>query len=444
MKGLGYCGVCIVSISILVGCAATSDVRPSAPAETSSVPLRLNLGDYTYPISTSVPLAQRYFDQGLILAFGFNHAEASRSFQEAQRLDPMCAMCSWGEALVLGPNINAPMADTDVPRAYELAQKAQALAGNVTDSEHALIEALTQRYANNARKDRSSLDQDYAEAMRELRKVFPEDATIGSLFAESLMDLHPWNFWTKQGEAQPWTPEILVTLETVLTHAPNHPLANHLYIHAVEASPDPGKALPSAERLATLVPGSGHLVHMPSHIYLRVGRYADAAKANRHAVMVDHHYLSHQHAEGLYTLAYVPHNYHFLWAAAIKTGQQNLAMQAAIDGAMKVDASMLRHPELAGTMQHFLIMPLYTQALFGEWEVIMHNARPPEDLLYPVAIWHYARGLALVRLDDAGAARHELEALRTILKDPGIVDLTIFGPEPRLKNFDDRRTGVGW
>ncbi len=336
-------------------------------------------------------------------------------------------MCLWGEALVLGPNINAPMDPAAVPRAFEAVMKAQALADGATKKERAMIQALAHRYSREVLKDRSSLDKAYAGAMRQVWAQYPEDATIGSLFAESLMDLHPWDFWTRSGEANPWTPEIVNTLETILNHSPDHPLANHLYIHAIEASPYPGKAIPSAERLATLVPGSGHLVHMPGHIYLRVGRYQDAARANQHAVAVDHHYLSHDHADGIYTLAYVPHNYHFLWAATTKTGQRDLAMQAAINTAMKVNSNLLREPGLAGTLQHFLIMPLYTQALFGEWDIILQNAMPPEDLLYPIGIWHYTRGLALTRLGQVDSARQELKALHAIIQDPAISDLTIFG-----------------
>ena len=413
---------------ILIGCASSAP-----PMLESNVRLQTNLGNHTYPVTTSVPLAQQYFDQGLILSYGFNHAESARSFREAQRLDPQCAMCYWGEALVLGPNINAPMSDDAVSKAHSAVQKAQMLAEGGTDSERALISALTQRYTQEVLRDRSLLDQAYADAMRKVWKDFPEDATIGSLFAESLMDLHPWDFWTRGGDAKSWTTEIVITLETVLNHSPDHPLANHLYIHAIEASPYPGKALPSAERLATLVPGSGHLVHMPAHIYLRVGRYHDAARANQHAVAVDHHYLSHDHEEGLYTLAYVPHNHHFLWAAATKTGQQNLAMQAAVNTAMQVNPEQMREPGLAGTLQHFLIMPLYTQALFGEWEVILQNARPPEDLLYPTGIWHYARGLAFTRLGQPAAAQKELEALIAIENDPAIADLAILDLNPISK-----------
>ena len=325
-----------------------------------SVPLQDDLGNHTYPISTTNPMAQRYFDQGLILSYGFNHAESARSFREAARLDPKCAMCFWGEALVLGPNINAPMEDSAVPQAYAAVQKALSLAGTGTQKEQALIKAVATRYSKEAVKDRSDLDKAYAEAMRKVSKQFPDDPVIASLLAEALMDLHPWNFWTKTGEAQPWTAEIVSTLEAVLEKAPDNPLANHLYIHTLEASPHPEKALPSAKRLGSLVPGSGHLVHMPAHIYIRIGRYRDAAVVNQHAVRVDQHYLSHSHAESIYTAAYVPHNYHFLWAATSKTGQQTLAMKAAQGTAAEVSPEANAPPRICGDLATFLVdSPLY-------------------------------------------------------------------------------------
>ena len=280
-------------------------------AAQEKMPLHEGLGKHHFRISTPVPMAQRYFDQGMILMYGFNHAESARSFRYAQTLDPSCAMCFWGEALVLGPNINAPMDPGVVSQAWTALEKARSLRADTSDKEQALIEALSKRYSQNPPKDRSSLDQAYAEAMRGVAAQFPQDVVIKSLFAESLMDLHPWDFWTKTGEAKPWTDEIVTTLEQALDLNPNNPLANHLYIHAVEASPNPRKALGSAERLPALVPGSGHLVHMPAHIYIRIGWYRQAALANQRAVKIDGHYLNHSHVESIYTAAYVPHNFQF-------------------------------------------------------------------------------------------------------------------------------------
>ena len=412
----------VLFLFVMIGLGTPNGLQ----AKEKAVRLHEALGRHHFRISTPIPMAQRYFDQGMILMYGFNHAEAARSFQYAQTLDPTCAMCFWGEALVLGPNINAPMADSAVPQAWTAVVQARALAKGASEKEQALIQAVAKRYARETLKDRSSLDQAYAEAMRAVAKQFPDDPVIGALLAEALMDLHPWDFWTREGKPQPWTPEIVSTLERVLDLNPNLPLGHHLYIHALEASPHPEKALASAARLPALVSGSGHLVHMPAHIYIRIGWYQDALVANQRAVRVDEEYLQHSHVESLYTAAYVPHNYHFLWVAASKLGQQKLAMQAAQDTAAKVSPEMMREPGFAGTLQHFWVMPLFTKALFGQWEEILQEPAPPADLLYPAGIRHYARGLAFLRQGQLERATQELEQLRNIAKDPAIADLTIF------------------
>jgi tetratricopeptide (TPR) repeat protein len=370
-------------------------------------------------------LAQRYFDQGLILSYGFNHAEAARSFRKAQTLDPTCAMCFWGEALVLGPNINAPMGPSLTRQASVAVEKALALKGAANPKERALIQAVATRYSKEVLTDRSPLDMAYAKAMRGVAKQFPDDPVISALLAEALMDLHPWDFWNKQGEAKPWTREIVSTLEAALDKAPDQPLANHLYIHTMEASLHPDNAIPSAERLPDLVPGSGHLVHMPAHIFIRVGRYLDAVLANQRAVQVDKQYLSHSHEESIYTAAYVPHNYHFLWAAAVKIGREQLAMQAALDTAAQVKPAMMRDPDFGGTLQHFWSIPLYTLAVFGHWPEILAEPAPPEDLRYPTAVWHYIRGMALVRHGKFEAAQQELVRLTDIGRDPAVAKLSI-------------------
>ncbi|MGE3939605.1 MAG: hypothetical protein AB7F90_13125 [Nitrospirales bacterium] len=410
-------GLCFLASVLVVGAEPT----PKEP-----VPLFEHLGNHHYPITSSVPLAQAYFNQGLILAYGFNHAEARQSFKEAQRQDPNCAMCYWGEALVLGPNINAPMDPAVMTQAFSAVQQALVLSKGAGEKEQALIRALRTRYTGEASQDRKHLDEAYAQAMREVRTTYPEDSVIGSLLAEALMDLHPWDFWKKDGAAKAWTSEIVSLLEASIAQDSKNPLAHHLYIHAVEASPHPEKAIPSAEVLPTLVPGSGHLVHMPSHIWIRVGRYHDAAVANQRAVKIDNHYLEHSHTESLYTAAYVPHNHHFLWAAAIKTGQHHMAMQAAQGAASKVNPEMMRDPGFAGTLQHFWLLPLYTQALFGQWSEILQVPEPPADLVYPRGIWRYARGLAFIRRDQLDEAAAQLNQLKLIVQDPAITDLTIF------------------
>lgn len=395
------------------------------PAKTQLTALK-NLGNHHYPVSTSNPKAQSYFDLGLIQSYGFNHAEAAKSFRKATQIDPNCVMGYWGEALVLGPNINAPMASSAAPLAYAAIRNALSVLSNANEKEKALVIALSRRYSNDTAQTRSKLDLDYANTMREVYRKFPDDAVIASLFAESLMDLHPWDFWNHVGEAQAWTPEILKVLEHALESDQNNPLANHLYIHALEASPNPEKALPSAQRLPKLVPSSGHLVHMPAHIYIRLGRYRDAVKSNESAVQVDGHYLNHAHVESLYTQAYVPHNFHFLWAAAIKSGRKALAMQAAQDTASKVDPKLLHDSMMSGTLQHFHLIPLYTRALFGDWNAVLEFPEPDHDLYYERGIRHFARGLAEVRHKRIQNAEKELEKLQGIIANPAIASLSIF------------------
>lgn len=418
---------------ILLGACMTAFAVPAADEGTVRNRLRLDTSRHGYAINTQSREAQQHFDQGLLLAYGFNHAEAARSFREAQRIDPECAMCFWGEALVLGPNINAPMENSAIAPAWQALTRAVSLKDSARPSAQALIEALQQRYRKKPPQDRSSLDRAYMDAMREVSRRFPKDVVIRSLFAESIMDLHPWDYWSREGQPREWTPELVETLETALQQNTDNPLANHLYIHTMESSPHPEKALPSARRLPALVPESGHLVHMPAHIYIRVGKYREAADANRAAVKIDRDYLQHEHADSIYTQAYVPHNYHFLWAAASKSGQSALATRAAAETATRVNPEMMREPGLGGTLQHFYLTPLFTEALFGQWQRILTYPEPAADLLYPRAIRHYARGLALLRNADPAKAREELEQLQRIVDDPSIENLTIFDLNPVKK-----------
>lgn len=388
------------------------------------------MGDSHFPITTSNPRTQLYFNQGLVLAYAFNHAEAARSFKEAARLDPNCALCYWGAALVLGPNLNAGMKEGDAPEAHRSVQKALNLAGDTTAKEKALIHALSKRYAVEPGKDRNPLDLSYAEAMRQVANSFPQDATILALTAEALMDLHPWDFWTKNKEPKTWTPEILKVLNTALEIKPDHPLANHLYIHAVEAA-YPERAAPSADRLQSLVPGAGHLVHMSSHIYIKIGRYRDAAIANQKAIEADQAYLKQVKAEGLYPLGYVPHNYHFLWEAAMMEGKSAVALEAARGTAESVDQTQMLDPDFGGTLQHFYTMPLYALARFGKWDAILKEPAPRAKLKYHGAIWHYARGLAFNARGQQKEAAHELSELKAIAGNPEMAKISIFG----LNNF---------
>jgi tetratricopeptide (TPR) repeat protein len=423
---------CILSLLLTLGLPGGFTQRlpmaiaaESVPSMQPTTPLFENLGEYHHPISTSVPLTQRYFDQGFILTYGFNHAEAARLFREAARLDPNCAMCYWGIALVLGPNINAGMDTEVVPEAWQALQNAIALSPQASDKEQAYIQALAKRYSLDPNADRAALNAAYADAMREVRDRYPDDLDAATLYAEALMDKSPWQYWTPEGEPKPETQELLATLDSILEKNPNHPGANHLYIHTVEASPYPERGIPSADRLANLVPGSGHLVHMPSHIYIRVGRYHDAAIANQKAIKVDQDYLSKCHEQGIYPLAYIPHNHHFLWASASLEGQSQLAIESARHIAAMVDKTMMRKPEYA-SLQHFYSIPLYTLTRFGQWDEILEEPAPAEDLKYPTGVWHYARGMAFIGKGQLLEAAQELEQLQAIATDSSLENLKIW------------------
>lgn len=371
-----------------------------------------NLGNYHHPISTNIPLAQRYFDQGLILAYGFNHAEAKRSFLEAARLDPNCAMCYWGVALVLGPNINASMDAEAVPEAWNAIHTASKLSQNTSDKEKAYIQALAQRYSSKPVEDRSALDVAYVNAMREVKQRYPKDLDAATLFAEGIMDTMPWNYWTEDGKPNLGTPELLATLESVLKRNPNHIGANHFYIHAVEAKRHE-LGIAAADRLAHLVPGSAHLLHMPSHIYIQVGRYHDAVVANQRAIATDEEYATQRSVSGFYRMAYMVHNHYFLWYAAMMAGESKVAIQAARYTAMMTDTKSMREP-WGGTMQHYYSLPLYAFAKFGMWDKILAQPAPPVDLIYPTGVWHYTRGMAFTAKGQLEKAARELEQLNAI------------------------------
>jgi tetratricopeptide (TPR) repeat protein len=391
---------------------------------TTTAPLFTGMSTHHHPITTKSSQAQRYFDQGLVLAYGFNHAEAARSFREAIKLDPDCAMCNWGLAYVLGPNINAKMEDDAVPESYQAIQQAVKLAKNSSESEQAYIQALTKRYADVPVADRSSLDIAYAEAMKQVTQQYPDDLDAATIYAEALMDTMPWDYWTEEKEPKPETQEVLDTLESILERDPNHPGANHLYIHAVEAV-RPQQGIAAADRLGNLVPGSGHLVHMPSHIYIRVGRYRDAAIANQKAIAVDNDYITQCHAQGVYPLAYMPHNHHFLWFAATLEGDSQLATTTGKNVAAMVDPQMMREPGM-GTLQHFYSVPLFTSIRFGQWNEILATPQPEADLKYPTGVWHYARGLAYTARGKIAEAQQELEQLNLLAQDPELEAVTIW------------------
>lgn len=430
-------GATALVLLFAIGCATPHAPAPEAPAATATpavqavrAPLFEGLGDHHMAITTSSEKAQRFFDQGMILGFGFNHAEAARSFREAIALDPGCAMCHWGLALVLGPNINMPMDPGDVPEAWRASREAVRLAPNATPREQDYIAALAHRYEAEPGADRSGLDAAWADAMRELMQRYPDDLDAAALFAEAVMDKNPWNYWEADGSPRPFTPELLAALESVLERDPDHPLALHLYIHATEASPNPQRAEDAADRLRFLVPAAGHLVHMPGHTYIRIGRYADAVAANRRAEAADEAYITTCRAQGIYPLGYYPHNSHFRWVAAAFAGMS----EEAIAAAKKVRAQVSR-PEVAhlhssqdwGHLQHYDASPLFAWARFGRWDEILAEPEPAPDLLYSRAIRHYARGLALLRTGSADAAPAELAAIDSILEDPTLGEWKIAG-----------------
>jgi tetratricopeptide (TPR) repeat protein len=312
------------------GSAEESTIAPAPRAVLSDrVPLYTNLGSHHKRISTRVPAAQQYFDQGLRLVYGFNHAEAIRSFTRAAELDPTCAMCYWGIALAYGPHVNAPMDAASGVAAYAALEKARALKSHATAPERAYIEALAQRYEADPPADRIRLDRSYSQAMGQVAKTYPKDLDAATLYAESLMDLRPWNYWQPDGTPYPGTKEIVRRLESVLARNPNHPGACHYYIHAVEAV-NPKAAVPCAERLARLMPGEGHMVHMPAHIFIRVGRWNDAVQANQYAIHSDEAFIEGQHPMGVYPLAYYPHNIHFLAFASTMAGRSAQASRRPI------------------------------------------------------------------------------------------------------------------
>ena len=397
----------VVALCILFALPAAAEHQHGAKTA-DKVPLFDNLGTHHHTITTKSPLAQRYFDQGLRLIYAFNHDEAVRAFKEAARLDPNCAMAYWGIGLALGPNYNLPLDPERNKAAYAATQKAVKLAPKATPAERAYIAALAKRYSLAPDADRKTLDQAYADAMRGVAHDYPDDMDAATLFAESVMDLRPWALWTLDGQPQPGTLEIVATLEAVLKKEPMHPGANHYYIHAIEASSQPDRGLVAAERLHDLVPGAGHLVHMPSHIYMRTGRYADAADANTRAIKVDEAYIAAVKPDGVYPMMYYPHNIHFLWAAASMEGRSADAIRAGREVTNGVSPEMVKE---MGIIEYFVPTALFALARFGKWDDILKEPAPPADQPYAMGIWHYARGLAFAATGHLDEAANEQQAV---------------------------------
>ena len=406
----------LVSIGFLMlGCSAPPASHQHGavgPATSTTPPLFDDLGHYHRPITTTSPKAQAYFDQGLRLVYGFNHYEAQAAFREAARLDPACAMCAWGLALTYGSNYNSP---TDAEReqgALAAVTRAQTLAAvGGTERERAIIQALARRHSSSPTAHRAALDQTYADAMRDVTNSFPDDLDAATLYADALMNLRPWSLWTVEGAPQPGTQEIVVTLERVLSIDPMHPGANHLYIHAVEASLDPRRAEAAADRLLNLMPGAGHMVHMPSHIYFRLGRYADAGSANVKAVAADRAYFKKSQPSPIYRGMYYPHNLDFVWHAASMEGRGAECVRAAREFAAEVPVAMILEMPDAETAP---AAPILALARFGRWDEILKQPAPPQAMRYVTGTWRYARGLAYVATGRRAEADQELVALRAV------------------------------
>src|SRR5947207_4298495 len=403
-------------------------VHYKAPAQevvspTGAIAPRLQkLGTHVFPVSTRNRQAQLFMNQGLNLSYAFNHAEAGRAYREAARLDPDLAMAYWGEALALGPNINAPMDPASEPKALEAIQKAVALKAKASPREQALIDALTNRYSGRA-EDRKARDHAYADAMRKVHLQFPGDDDISMLYVESVMDLRPWGYWTKDGTPYERTTEIVALTEQVIAHNQYHPGGLHLYIHLMEAY-QADKAEAAADRLINLMPAAGHMVHMPAHIYQRVGRYADAQRSNEMAIAADEDYISQCRAQGLYPMAYYPHNLHFLWFAATAEGRSAVAIAAARKAASRVDDETLKAvPLLAG----FRVVPYYALTRFGKWDEMLREPEPPATSAYLRGMWHYARGTAFLGKGQLNEAEQELAKLTETLKDKSL-NQPLFSP----------------
>jgi tetratricopeptide (TPR) repeat protein len=371
------------------------------------------LGNHARLVTTQSTEAQAFFNQGLILTYGFNHDEAARSYAKAGSLDPNCAMCWWGAALTMGPNYNMPMLPERAQAAWDALQRAQAAAPSASPVEQALVAALAKRYQGPEYVDPVAMqayNEAYAAAMRDVAKQFPEDLDVQVLFAESLMNLNPWKLWTLTGEPAPGTEEIVATLEWVLGKAPEHLGANHYYIHTVEASKQPGKAEAAADRLGTLAPGVGHLVHMPAHIYQRVGRYADASEANRRATQADLRYLDLVDPPGYYAM-YLAHNFGFLAYSASMEGRSAEAIEAARQSAAQMPRDLVCG--MPG-MDFFVSEPLQAMVRFGRWDELLAEPKPEPEYPVLMALWHHAHGMALAATGKPEQAKADVIAIRDI------------------------------
>ena len=406
--------------------------------EKRAVWLDNGLGNVDHPVSTKNAEAQKFFNQGLAYLFAFNHDEGIASFKHALELDPNLAMAYWGIALGLGANYNDPANTERFGQAYTYLQKANELAPKTSDAERAYINALSKRYAKDPTTDKAKLAADYRLAMSELVKQYPDDLDAATLYAESMMNLRPWQLWSLDGKPAEGTLEIIAVLEGVMRRNPRHAGANHYYIHAVEASPDPERGLAAAMRLGKLAPNAGHLVHMPSHIYLRTGDFGDAARSNDLAIIADRNYIEKSGATGIYPLMYYNHNIHMLAASHAGHGNYAGAIKAANDLATNVGPNVAAMPML----EMFMPYPLVTLVRFHKWDEVMKYPQPDSKMLITTAFWHAARGLALANTGKPAEAEKELASLReTAKKIPATANLFTTPVSVAWKVADDLLTG---
>jgi tetratricopeptide (TPR) repeat protein len=404
----------------IVYCSPAFD--PTA-MQNANAPLLDGVGKWNYAVTTNSDKAAIFFNQGLALMYGFNHGEAGRSFKTALRHDSTMAMAYWGIAMVLGPNYNAALNPTQLTDINAAINKAVEYSNNISGSEKAMINALAKRFPKEEVKDMAPYYTQYVDAMKKAHEDFPNDAEISTLYADALMNMHPWDLWLKDGTAQPWTPAIITTLENTLKANPDHPGAIHYYIHATEASRDAARATPYADKLAALMPAAGHIVHMPSHIYIRTGDYHKGVLVNERASEADSTYIAQCKVQGAYPLLYYPHNIHFLAACAFLEGNSKKAMDAAWMIARKANTDFMLQ---FGGIQHFAIIPYYMLVQLGRWKEILQLPAPADSLLYANAIWHYARGMAFAGTKDLSKAKHELKEIDTILQDASLKQITIW------------------
>ncbi|HLZ91114.1 MAG TPA: hypothetical protein VKQ28_05315 [Candidatus Acidoferrum sp.] len=399
----------VLLVAAVVVCWPTfAQEHPVSEKAGKPAALMSGLGDWHHGVSTENSQAQAFFDQGLRLIYAFNHEEAGRSFTRAAELDPKLAMAYWGIAEAVGPNYNDPASEDRYVQAHAAIEKAGTLGASASAGERAYIAALAKRFPADPKSDLRAAAEAYRDAMRELEKTYPDDLDAATLFAEAGMNLHPWGLWRQDGTPEEGTEEIVATLESVIRREPNHLGAIHYYIHAVEASNSPERALAAANRLAQLAPAAGHIVHMPAHVYMRTGDYEAAVQTNERAALADQAYIKASGAQGMYPLMYYSHNLHFIAVAAAMNGNYPEARRGARMLAANVGPHLKDMPDLGG----FMTVPLAVEVRFHKWEEILKTPAPDAAMPTAWVFWHFARGVALAGTGKMEQAEAEDQVVR--------------------------------